>query len=78
MIRKIMSVIKKGVTVTKVCIWNRIENEAGYEVSECELTFSDGSKIKYECDDIDLLYNENVGIYELLDDGTYKQIEDWE
>ena len=72
------NVIKKGVTVTKVLVWNKVENRCGDEVSECELTFSDGSKLRYECDDVNELYNENVGIYELLDGGTYNQIEDWE
>jgi hypothetical protein len=71
-------VIKKGLIVTKVLVWNKVENEAGYDVSKCELTFNDGSKLKYECDDVDELEDENKGIYELLDDGTYIQVEDWE
>jgi len=71
-------VIKKGLTVTKVLIWNNIENEAGYDVSECELTFSDGTTLKYECNGVDELEDKNKGIYELLEDGTYVQIEDWE
>ena len=71
-------VIKKGLTVTKVLVWNRIDNEQGYVISECELTFSDGTKLRYECKDVDELKNKNIGIYELLDDGTYFQIENWE
>jgi len=71
-------VIKKGLTVTKVQVWNKIENEAREEVSKCELTFSDGSQLMYECSDVDELKDENIGIYELLEDGTYIQIEDWE
>lgn len=47
------SVIRKGTNITKVLIWNRIENEAGYDVTECELTFNDGTSIHYECRDID-------------------------
>ena len=71
-------VIKKGLVITKVLVWTKVENEAGYDVSECELTFSDGSKLSYECSDVDELENEHKGIYELLDDGTYIQVEDWE
>jgi hypothetical protein len=71
-------VIKKGLIVTKVLVWNKVENEAGYDISECELTFNDGSTLNYECDDVDELENEHKGIYELLDDGTYIQVEDWE
>lgn len=72
-----MRVIKKGLTITKVLVWNKIENEDGYEVSECELTFSDGTQLHYECSNVNELENKNTGIYELLDDGTYIQIEDW-
>ena len=71
-------VIKKGLTITKVRVWNKIESEAGYEVSLCELTFSDGTKLRYECSDVYELEDKNMGIYELLEDGTYKQIEDWQ
>jgi hypothetical protein len=71
-------IIKKGLTVTRVLIWNKVENEAGYDVSECELTFNDGSRLMYEIDDVDELESENKGIYELQDDGSYIQIEDWE
>lgn len=67
-------VIKFGLQVTKVLIWNRTEDEA----SSCELTFSDNSIIYYECESIIELENENKGIYELLPNGNYKQIEDWE
>ena len=59
-------------------MWNKVENEAGYDVSECELTFNNGSILNYECKDVDELKNEHKGIYELLDDGTYIQVEDWE
>ena len=72
------NVIKKGLVVTKVLVWNKVENEDSYEVSECKLTFSDGSTLNYECNDVDELENEHKGIYELLDDGTYIQVEDWE
>jgi hypothetical protein len=71
-------VIKKGLTITKVLICNKIKNESGYDGSACQLTFNDGSKITYECPDIDELENEHKGIYELLENGTYTQIEDWE
>lgn len=77
-IKYMEKVIKVGSKVIKVLIWNKVESEAGYDVSECELTFSDGYTLKYECDDLDELENENMGIYEILEDGTYIQIEDWE
>jgi len=70
-------VIKKGSTVTKVLIWKG-RDENGYDQTECELKFSDGSYIKYECNDVDELENEHKGIYECLEDGSYIQIEDWE
>lgn len=70
-------VIKKGLTVTKVLVWNRVGDE-DCDCSRCELTFSDGSGLTYECEDVEELENENKGIYELLDDGTYLQVEDWE
>lgn len=73
-----LNVLKPGSTVVKTLIWNITENEVGFEVSECELTFHNGIVIKYECKDIEELKDENVGIYELLIDGVYKQIEDWE
>lgn len=71
-------VIKKGVTVTKVLVWNKTGNDANDDVSRCELKFSDGSSLSYECEDVDELEDEHKGIYKLMDDGTYKQIEDWE
>lgn len=55
-----------------------VGNEAHDDISECELTFNDGSTIMYECDDVAELENEHKGIYELLEDGTYLQVEDWE
>jgi hypothetical protein len=72
------NIIKKGVFVTKVLVWNRTGNESYDESSECQITFSDGSKIRYECDEVDVLVDQNIGIYELLEDGTYTQIEDWQ
>lgn len=71
-------IIRKGVLVTKVLVWNKVDSESGDEVSECQITFSDGSFLNYECDDAPELENEHRGIYELLDDGTYLQLEDWE
>lgn len=71
--------IKPGATVTKVLVWNNVENDAGYDVSECELTFSDGSTLFYELDSsIDELEDKHTGIYELLPTGEWIQIEDWE
>lgn len=71
-------VIKKGLSITKVIVWNKTGTEAYDEATQCELTFSDGSSIMYECKEINELKNQNKGIYELLDDGTYIQIENWE
>ena len=71
-------VIKKGSVVVKTLIWNMVGNDEHDDISECELTFNDGSTIRYECDDITELENEHRGIYELLEDGTYTQVEDWE
>ena len=68
-------VIKKGLTVTKVLVWNRTTEN---DTSECELTFSDGSTLTYECKDVYELDDDHIGIYELLEDGTYRQVEDWE
>lgn len=73
-----MKPIKSGLTVIKSLIWNKVESESGYDVTECEITFNDKSSIKYECDDIEDLEDKNMGIYELLPDGSYIQIEDWE
>lgn len=72
------AIIKPGVIVTKVLIWNKVESDYHNEPSECELTFSDGSVVNYGINDVDELEDQNKGIYELLPDGTYIQIEDWE
>jgi hypothetical protein len=77
-IKYMEKVIKVGSKVIKVLIFNKVQSESGYDVSECKLTFSDGSTLTYECDDLDELENENMGLYEILEDGTYIQIEDWE
>ena len=69
-------VIRKGSIVTKVLIWNKVNDDN--DLYQCELTFNCGSKLEYSCDNVDVLENENKGIYELLEDGTYIQIEDWE
>lgn len=69
-------IIKPGVSITKVLVWNRCGGEDD-ESSDCELTFSDGTSVMYECDDVDELEKENEGIYELQPDGTYVQVEDW-
>jgi hypothetical protein len=71
-------VVKKGLTVTKVLVYNHKDHDTNYDLFECELTFNDGSQLNYECDYVDELENENRGIYELLDDGTYIMIEDWD
>lgn len=64
--------------VTKVLVWNKVENEQGYDNTICEVVFDNGSKISYECADIEELEDENMGIYKLLEDGSYEQVEDWE
>ncbi len=73
-------IIKKSSVVTKTLIWNRCGGNGDSDdgISECELSFNDAPNIKYICDDIDELENEHIGIYELLEDGTYIQVEDWE
>lgn len=73
-----MDNIKRGLIITKVLIWNKVENSMGNECNVCKLTFNNGSTLKYECDFIEELEDENAGIYELQDDGTYIQIENWE
>jgi len=72
------NVLKKGITITKVLIWNKVENNEGYIVSECELSFNDGTQLHYECNCVEELESQNIGIYELLEDGSYIQVEDWE
>ena len=61
-----MKVIKKDLVVVKSLIWNRTGDHLDIddEASVCELTFSDGSKITYVCEDVDELENEPKGIYE--------------
>jgi len=63
-------------TVVKTIIFNRIDNEFDEEETECELTFNDGTTIRYKCK-VEKLEKEQVGIYELLEDGNYKLIEEW-
>lgn len=76
------NIIKKGVFVTKVLVCNRIRNESLGTTNRrfiiSMITFSDGSEIEYKCDEVDVLVDKNIGIYELLEDGTYTQIEDWQ
>ena len=71
-------VIKPGAKIIKTLIWYNVENDAGWEVNRCELKFNNGAKLTYECYDIPELLDKHKGIYELLEDGTYIQIEDWE
>lgn len=68
-------IIKKGISVVRTYIYNRTGED---QESECELTFSDGSMLTYEIDEVDELYEDNIGIYELNEDDSYTQIEDWE
>ncbi len=70
--------IKGGLTITKTLIFNRTGNESDDETSGCNITFSDGSKLIYEIDDVDELEDKNKGIYEWLVDGSYVCVEDWE
>lgn len=72
--------IKPGLTIIKTLVYNRTGNDADEDASGCRLSFSNNSDddMVYDIDSVEELENENAGIYELLSDGTYKQIEDWE
>ena len=77
---QIYNLPKIGDVITKVWIYNRTGNDMFDEASECQifLNGSEESEYRFVCNDIDELEDENVGIYELQEDGTYKQIEDWQ
>lgn len=72
------SIIKKGSYVIKTLVYNRTGENLE---SECEITFNDGTLLNYEICNTDIeeiFYDLNIGIYELNDDGSYTQIENWE
>lgn len=70
--------LRPGLTIIKTLVWNKVPSDYGGKGSECELTFNDGSTLTYDCRNVAELKDKNSGIYELQDDGTYIQIEDWE
>ena len=72
--------IKKGLTVTTCLISHQADSKYSRNtyITECRLKFSDGSILDYECEDIEELENEPRGIYELNEDGTFTQRENWE